>query len=260
MTVVPDLDRELDELYGLPLDRFTAARNELSKRLKKAGQKSEAERVGALAKPSISAWAVNQLARRERTRVDELLNAGKQLVEAQKEALAGKAPRFDEASRRQREAIRALLAAASESLTEAGHRPSDATKERIASSLRAASVDPEGRRLLEGGRLVEDVQSAGLGLLAGLAPAGRTPAPAARPAAERREARLREARETLAEARAEERRLTEEANAAAAEAEEAATAAKAAAERARELAADATKATKAAEQAEKALTRLEQRT
>jgi hypothetical protein len=260
LSLVPDLERELDELYGIPLGEFTATRNDLAKRLKKAGQKAEAERVGGLAKPSISAWAVNQLARREADRVRELLEAGERLVEAQKEALAGKgADRLDEASRRQREAIRKLVQAALKSLEEAGNRPSDAVKERIASSLRAASVDPDGRRLLESGRLAEDAQSAGLGLLAGIAPARGKPTAAPRSANARREARLLVAHENLEAARRDEARLGEEAAEAEREAQGAAAAADEAAKRARSLAAEAAQAAKRVEQAKKLLARLGER-
>jgi hypothetical protein len=142
-------------------------------------------------------------------------------------------------------------------LEDAGHRPSDAVRERIASSLRAAAVDPEGRRLLGSGRLEEDVQSAGLGLLAGLAPprARRTPAP--RSADARREARVSEAREKLEAARDEESRLTEEAAEAEREAERAAAAADEAAKRARSLAGEAARAANAVERAKRALERLE---
>jgi hypothetical protein len=257
LAVVPDLERELDELYGLPLGEFTAARSELAKRLKKAGQTSEAESVGALAKPSISAWAVNQLARREADRVRELAEAGEELVAAQKAALAGKgAERFDGASRRQREAVRTLLPAAIAVLESAGHRPSDAVRERIASSLRAASVDPEGRRLLEHGRLQEDFESAGLDLLAGFAPGpGKRAAPPKRPS----EARLRKAREQLEAAREEERRLAEAAAEAEREAEQAARVAGDAAERAQSVAAQAARARDAVELAEQALARLERK-
>jgi hypothetical protein len=255
LAVVPDLERELDELYGLPLGEFTAARNELAKRLEKAGQKREAESVGGLAKPSISAWAVNQLARREADRVRELSEAGEELVAAQKAALAGKgADRFDEASRRQRDAVRTLLPAAIGILEDAGHRPSDAVKERIASSLRAASVDPDGRRLLAHGRLEEDFESAGLGLLAGIAPAqGKRVATPKRSD----EARLRKAREQLEAAREEERRVAEVAAEAEREAEQAAAAADEAAKRARKLAEEAARAREAADEAEQALARLE---
>ncbi|HET9787557.1 MAG TPA: hypothetical protein VFP47_10510, partial [Pyrinomonadaceae bacterium] len=56
-----DLDDELDTLFKLPLAEFTSARNTLAARLKKTGHGDEAVLVQALAKPSISAWTVNQL-------------------------------------------------------------------------------------------------------------------------------------------------------------------------------------------------------
>jgi hypothetical protein len=252
LNVVPDLERELDELYGLPLGEFVAARNALAKRLEKAGQTREAERVRELAKPSISAWAVNQLARRDPERVRELLEAGANLVDAQKAALAGKAAdRFDDASRRQRDAVRELLPAAVGVLEEAGHRPSDAVRQRIVASLRAASVDPEGRRLLEHGRLQVDFESAGLDLLAGFAP------PQPKRSARTNEARLRNARERVQAARDEERRLADEAAEAEEEAERAAAAADEAAARARKLTAESARAKQAVEQATNELERLE---
>jgi hypothetical protein len=258
LALVPDLERELDELYGRPLAEFTAARNELAKRLKKAGQADDADRVAKLAKPPISAWAVNQLARQESERLRPLLDAGAELVDAQKAALAGKgADRFDEASRRHREAIRAVVPAAVGLLEAAGHRPGDAIKERIASSLRAASVDPEGRGLLEHGRLEEDFESAGLGLLAGIAPAAGEPAAAPASAGERREARLREARQKAEAARAKATGLAGAAAQAERDAEAAKDTADRAAERARALAKEARAATKESEQALKAVERLE---
>ena len=42
---VPDLDRELDALYELPLDQFTKARNDLATRLRKAHQTDAAAEV-----------------------------------------------------------------------------------------------------------------------------------------------------------------------------------------------------------------------
>ena len=62
---VPDLDRELDELYGLPLEEFTKARNDLAARLRKAHQAEAAEVVHSLKKPSVVAWSANRLARDE---------------------------------------------------------------------------------------------------------------------------------------------------------------------------------------------------
>src|SRR5919201_6293703 len=82
------LEQELDELYGLPLDEFTAARNELSKRLKREGDE-RAEDVRRLAKPTVAVWTINQLARREPLAVRRLLAAGAALRKAQERALGG---------------------------------------------------------------------------------------------------------------------------------------------------------------------------
>ena len=51
----------MDALFKLPLAEFTGARNDLAARLKREGRANDSNFVKALAKPSISAWAVNQL-------------------------------------------------------------------------------------------------------------------------------------------------------------------------------------------------------
>src|SRR5438034_9907423 len=89
LAVVPELESELDRLYGLPLDEFTAARNELATRLRKAGQADAAERVRELRKPSVAVWTVNQLARRYPDEIEELVEGGKRLRDAQAKALRG---------------------------------------------------------------------------------------------------------------------------------------------------------------------------
>ena len=55
------LKDDIDELFKLPLAEFIGARNELATRLKKSGQANDANLVKTLAKPSVSAWTVNQL-------------------------------------------------------------------------------------------------------------------------------------------------------------------------------------------------------
>ena len=79
LAAVPDLERELDDLFGLPAGEFTAARNDLAKRLKAAGETEQAENVRGLAKPTVPAWAVNQLARAEKSKVRRLLEAGEKM-------------------------------------------------------------------------------------------------------------------------------------------------------------------------------------
>jgi hypothetical protein len=50
-------------LYQLPVAEFVAARDQLVRQLRAAGDREAARRVAALRRPSISAWAANQLAR-----------------------------------------------------------------------------------------------------------------------------------------------------------------------------------------------------
>src|SRR5438874_1548022 len=85
------LEEDLDALFQLPPTEFTAARNTLAARLKKTGRGVEAERVKALLKPSISAWAVNQLYWRHRHDFDGLIAAGERLRRAHTAQLAGEA-------------------------------------------------------------------------------------------------------------------------------------------------------------------------
>jgi len=86
LAAVPDLEQELDHLYGGPLEAFTSARNDLTRRLQKAGQSDAAERIRALKKPSVPVWTVNQLARSHGEDVKALVEAGDQLRRAQEQA------------------------------------------------------------------------------------------------------------------------------------------------------------------------------
>jgi hypothetical protein len=171
LAVVPELDTELDRLYGLPLEEFTAARNELATRLRKAGQAEAAERVRALRKPSVAVWAVNQLARRHADEVDDLLEAGKRLRDAQAKALRGTgADAVREATAAERAALRKLTRLAERLLAEEGRGTSAATRERVAATLRAAAVDPDAAGLLAAGRLPDEVEPSGFAALAAMAP------------------------------------------------------------------------------------------
>ncbi len=176
----PELEGEIDRLYGLPLEEFTPARNALAARLKKAGAREAAARVAGLGKPSVSAWAVNQLRRHRRARLDALLAAGERARDAQREALrGGGGEALRDALREQRDAIAALRRDAAELLAAAGHAAGDAVLERIETSLQALASDPGALAALGEGRLARDLEPPGFDALAGLA-AGL--APVTRPA------------------------------------------------------------------------------
>jgi hypothetical protein len=157
-------DDDVDRLYGLPLEEFTAARNKLAAALKKEGKQEEADEVKTLRKPSISAWAVNQLARKERLQVRSLVTSADRLRKAQESLLRGGAADELRASvERQREVVSALLKRAKEILREGGHPATEATLERIRETLTAVAGDEEGARLVEQGRLETDLDPAGFG-------------------------------------------------------------------------------------------------
>src|SRR5919199_5973505 len=122
LAVVPDVDQELDALFGLPLEEFTPARNALASRLKSAGQVEAAADVRALRKPSVPVWTVNQLARREREAVERLIKAGRELRTAQEQAFGGgSAAAVRAATAAERDVVRELTRAA-ERILEAGGR------------------------------------------------------------------------------------------------------------------------------------------
>jgi hypothetical protein len=193
-------ERELDELYGLPLDEFTPARNELAKRLKSEGRSDEADEVKALRKPTVAVWLVNRLARERELDVRRLIKAGEALAEAQTSG-----GDFAEARREEHRVLGRLAQAARELAAREG--VGTGAIERAMTTLRAAALSEEGRQLLEHGRLREELEPPGFEALAGVAAvAPRKKAPAKDDRAERKKA-LERAREHLRDARAEEREL-----------------------------------------------------
>jgi hypothetical protein len=225
---------ELDRLYATPLHRFVQERNELAKRLRRAGEREAADEVAARAKPTVPAWAVNQLARRRAPELRRLLRATDELRAAHG---GGDPAAFSRARGDLASAVDILLASAREILEEAGRPPTDATLTRVAETLRAAAADDETRGELERGRLVQEHEAGGFAPLAGLvpkaAPARSRKQPAPRPD---REAALRRERETkLKEARRSAEQAEQEAAAARREADRLERAAAAARRRAERL-------------------------
>ena len=167
---------DIDRLFALPLDEFISARNELAKRLKQDGDLEAAEQVRTLAKPSVSAWAVNQLARRDGEGVRSLLNVAARLRSAQERSLGGEraADEVRAAQAEEREVLRTLTHRAGELLREADRPATGATLDRVSSTLRAAALAEPGRTLLREGRLTGDVEVSGFEAFGGMeVPASR---------------------------------------------------------------------------------------
>ena len=158
------IDRAIDELYGLPLQAFTAARNALAKSLKG----DEAARVKRLEKPAAAPWAVNQLYWRERRTYDRLMAAGRALRVAQIDALEGTSTDLRASTADHRAALAAALSAATQLAAHAGTSPQPDPLARMleALSLAEGATAPPGR-------LVAVIEPAGFEALTGVAPAAR---------------------------------------------------------------------------------------
>ena len=87
---VINLDRELDRLFQAPFAEFVGARNGVAAMLKKAGRTDESARVRGLAKPSYTAWLVNQLYWNARDALDAFLKAADRVRAAEQALLEGR--------------------------------------------------------------------------------------------------------------------------------------------------------------------------
>jgi len=158
------VDPEVEALYGLPLDEFIKARDALAKARSKEQGKEAGAAVKGLRKPSVVAWALNQLARQHPDDVEALLEAGARLRRAQTAALEGGDPaELREATRAENREVQALAAQAGSILRGAGRGGSATQEERLAATLRAAAVDTEAADWLRRGVLTEELSPAGFG-------------------------------------------------------------------------------------------------
>ena len=195
-----------EELYGLPLDEFTAARNERVKQARADGDSGAAVAIGKLAKPNKVAWLANQLVREDADGIRALLELGESMRQATA-ALATEQLR--QASRQQHQVINALVQQARSLASAAGQAMSDDTARGLGDTLHAALADEQAARQLSQGRLSSGLASSGFPGLdaAAAAPparataAGRRAQPA-KPAAGQRAAGQRAAGQRAAGQRA----------------------------------------------------------
>jgi hypothetical protein len=137
---------EPNDLYSLPLEEFTAARNALAR------QRPEAK---GLRKPTVAAWAVNQLARRHGRELDAFLEAAGRLRAAQ---LGGEAEDVQRATQEERRALARLLQLA-------GEYAGAAQIDRVRQTLQAAAIDEAAAEQVRAGRLERELEGAGFGSL-----------------------------------------------------------------------------------------------
>jgi hypothetical protein len=221
------LEQAADELYGLPPDEFTAARDALVKQLRADKERELANQVKALRKPTVAAWALNQLVRNRRKDVERLLAAGDELRAAQEELVAsGDRSGFQKAAAKERELVATLARDAAALAAEAGVGTSQGLEEKFVATLHAAALDEEVAAELGAGRVLRERQAVtGFGgIELGAAPSKPGPKRAEKPAKpskdnaakrKRQQAEEAKARQELSAARLEERSAGRERDAAA---------------------------------------------
>lgn len=159
-------DDELDSLYRVPPDIFTAERARLTAAAKERGDADAAKRISAARKPTMSAWIVNRLALSDRDAKQRLADLGDRLRAAHA-AMDGDQIRDLSA---EQHALISELARAAFAAAEVG-KPSATARDEVTSTLQAAVADPEVRDRL--GRLSRAEQWSGFGGFGDAAPVAR---------------------------------------------------------------------------------------
>lgn len=151
-----DLLAIADELYALSLADFTPARDAKAKQLKGTDLGAA---VKKLKKPSLAAWVVDLLVRRETEQVEQVLTVGEALREAQ-QAMSGDDLR---ALTRQRRQLTAAVTQQARSLAaDAGVKVTQSVADQVEATLTAAMVDERCAQAVRSGLLVAALTATGV--------------------------------------------------------------------------------------------------
>jgi hypothetical protein len=134
-----------------------AARNQRAKLVKDS---DVAAQVRAFTKPSVAAYVVNLLVRESPQEIEDLIELGEQLREAQSSA-DGKTLRALDKERR--ELTRAIAKNGIQLAAEAGTKVSSAAESQVDDTLRAAMTDPDAADAVRTGRLTRALDASGFG-------------------------------------------------------------------------------------------------
>ena len=132
-----DIEAAFDELYSVPLADFIGERDRLASELKAAGDGDASKRLKSSRKPTVDAWATNQLTRVAREKLDRLLQLRDDL------RTAGSADRMRELVGERRKVVTDLLKDATRVLADGGHPASTQTLDKISMTLEAVTTQDD---------------------------------------------------------------------------------------------------------------------
>ena len=149
-----------DELYEADPSAFVARRTELVKQARTAGDRALATQIGALRRPTVAAWYLNLLARSGSTELDDLVDLGATMRQAQ----AGlDMARVASLAPRRRELEHAVLRRLDMLLAAQGITPSPAAWTEVGHTLTAVAADASAAAAVRSGCLVRSLMYAGFG-------------------------------------------------------------------------------------------------
>jgi hypothetical protein len=170
-----DDERERDLLSVDPAE-FVAARDALRKQLREEGDRDAAERVAQLRKPPYTAWALNVIAGAQPELVHAAIDAGRALGDAMAPGSGAARDDLARVQHDERAATEALITAAAARIEGAGHHVTEAFRQRLQTTIRAAQLDPAVADRLVAGGLQTDEEVSVFGLAGEIALTARAPA------------------------------------------------------------------------------------
>jgi hypothetical protein len=166
--LIVDLGSAVDQVYAATPEDFMAVRTALVAQAREAKDRELAKQIGALRKPTRSAWLINVLARTAPEEIGGLLDLGDALRHAQAN-LAG--PELRRLSGERQKAVAALGRRAAAEAAQQGHRATDGQLQEVSQHLQAALADPALAEDVRAGRVAQIVTFGGFGPWEATAPA-----------------------------------------------------------------------------------------
>ena len=146
-----------DELYALPQEEFTPARDAKARELK--ADKELAASVKKLKKPSVAAWVVNLFVRRAAEQVDQVVAVGQALRQAQEGMDAAELRAL---TKQRRQLTSAVTQEARRLARDEGLKVTQAVADQVEATLTAAMLDADCAKAVRSGLLVAALSATGV--------------------------------------------------------------------------------------------------
>jgi hypothetical protein len=165
-----DFDDVADALYGLSPEDFTAARNTQAKQARTDKDRDLADRITSLRKPTMAAWATNQLVREHADEVDVLLELGRELRDVMAD-IEGEDLR--QLTKQRYQLVSALVQQARSLAQSRGKRLGDDAAQAVRATLEATLSDEASADAVATGRLTDALEVSGFSTAGRLGAAGQ---------------------------------------------------------------------------------------